>query len=155
MRTSHYFSPFIAFALLAGTAVVQATSVRDFLLRSTTEMPGALVEYCAVEHPILSEEMRVEYELFRGKAVQAVDALSTKMPAYMTADEEAMSNRTMTELSKKQMEEIRKLDPSRYCPWLLNSLRSITAESFATRVLSAYERYTKLAASRAASEPRR
>lgn len=134
--------------LLAGGASAQSTSTSAFLSRMTTETPLLLVEHCAKEHPDSAEELRTEYEVFKRKAAAAIERVSERMPQQMSTDEAAEAARLMTEVGSKQLEEVRKLAPEVYCPWLIQSLRSTTAESFAARVQAAYERYTTLAASR-------
>jgi hypothetical protein len=154
MSTQHHLLALII-TLAAGTASAQSTSTREFFLRVTTETPELLVRHCIDLYPVRAEELRTEYENFKRKAVLAVDTLAETMPAQITSDEAGRVEEMNAELSQKMLAEVRELDPAAYCPWLLNSMRSTTAESFAARVRAAYARYKSLGESRPPSDLRR
>lgn len=114
-------------------------------LRMQTETTDRVVNYCSSSAPQTSVELAVEYEAFKRKVANAAAPLLAKMQVEVAPLEAANIDSFITEIGNLQFEAVKKYEPSGYCRWLIQKMRSTTTVELASTMKAQFDRYTELA----------
>ncbi len=147
------------FTLLAAAPhlyAADAMTLRDFVLRVTTQGPQMVVSYCGKAMPKLKKEMDAEFQSLQKKIDAAAEPLMQQLSAEQNPEMPADSQQLFETIGAQMLEKAKQYEPTSYCPAMMANMRKASVESLRDSIEKNFARYLALAKTKpAASEEKK
>lgn len=135
----------IGFLGLVLFSAEMSAAPRDLMLQANLATTEPLVNYCVANSPRSSAAVKEGFATFTARLSDAIDVQLARTPPREWPESIPPDlAKEMDAVGKKMVENVRHMDPDKYCPWLAERMKSTTKEAI-LRSLEEYEAKVKAA----------